>query len=57
MTDGATNTPREVVEADPVASLLAVLTLSFSGARTTEDIFTGVSQSMPLPLWGTGTSV
>ena len=48
MTDGATNTPREVGEADPVASLLAVLTLSFSGARTTEDIFTGVSQSLPL---------
>lgn len=33
---------------DPVASMLAVLDLSQSGARTTEDIFTGVSQSMPL---------
>jgi len=48
MTDGGTNAPGEVVEADPVASLLAVLNLSSSGARTTEDIFTGVSQSMPL---------
>ena len=28
--------------------MLAVLDLSQSGARTTEDIFTGVSQSMPL---------
>ncbi len=28
--------------------MLAVLDLSHSGARTTEDIFTGVSQSMPL---------
>jgi acyl-CoA thioesterase-2 len=33
---------------DPVASMLSVLDLSQSGARTTEDIFTGVSQSMPL---------
>jgi acyl-CoA thioesterase-2 len=33
---------------DPVASMLAVLDLSQSGARTTEDIFTGVSQKMPL---------
>ena len=33
---------------DPVASMLAVLDLSQSGARTTEDIFTGVSQRMPL---------
>lgn len=32
---------------DPVASLLAVLDLRDAGARTTEDIFTGVSQSMP----------
>ncbi|WP_434970587.1 acyl-CoA thioesterase [Microbacterium sp. bgisy207] len=45
MTDG---TSSEIVEADPVASLLAVLDLSSNGARTTEDIFTGVSQSMPL---------
>ncbi|GAB3602022.1 acyl-CoA thioesterase [Microbacterium aureliae] len=33
---------------DPVASMLAVLDLAGSDARTTEDIFTGVSQSMPL---------
>jgi acyl-CoA thioesterase-2 len=33
---------------DAVASMLSVLDLSQSGARTTEDIFTGVSQSMPL---------
>ncbi|WP_193755301.1 acyl-CoA thioesterase [Microbacterium testaceum] len=32
---------------DPVASLLAVLDLRDAGARTTEDIFTGVSQAMP----------
>jgi acyl-CoA thioesterase-2 len=36
------------VEVDPVASLLAVLDLSGSDARTSEDIFTGTSQSMPL---------
>ncbi|MEV8358759.1 acyl-CoA thioesterase II [Microbacterium sp. NPDC076895] len=48
MTNDAPNHHGEVVEADPVASLLAVLTLSSNGARTTEDIFTGVSQSMPL---------
>ncbi len=35
-------------EADPVASMLAVLDLTGSDARTTEDIFTGVSQRMPL---------
>lgn len=35
-------------ELDPVASMLSVLTLNGSEARTTEDIFTGVSQSMPL---------
>jgi acyl-CoA thioesterase-2 len=35
-------------EANPVASMLSVLDLSGSDARTTEDIFTGVSQSMPL---------
>lgn len=34
--------------ADPVATLLSLLDLSSSGARTTEDIFTGVSQYMPL---------
>ncbi|MDN3494481.1 acyl-CoA thioesterase II [Planococcus sp. APC 4015] len=33
---------------DAVASLLAVLDLAASDARTTEDIFTGVSQAMPL---------
>jgi acyl-CoA thioesterase-2 len=33
---------------DPVSSMLAVLDLAASAARTTEDIFTGVSQSMPL---------
>jgi acyl-CoA thioesterase-2 len=33
---------------DPVASMLAVLDLSQSRARTTEDIFTGVSHAMPL---------
>lgn len=33
---------------DPVASLLAVLDLDDSRARTTEDIFTGTSQPMPL---------
>ncbi len=32
---------------DPVASLLAVLDLRDAGARTTEDIFTGVSHPMP----------
>lgn len=32
---------------DPVASLLTVLDLRDVGARTTEDIFTGVSQAMP----------
>jgi acyl-CoA thioesterase-2 len=37
-----------IAESDPVASMLAVLDLSGSDARTTEDIFTGVSQSMPL---------
>lgn len=35
-------------EADPVASMLSVIDLSASDARTTEDIFTGASQSMPL---------
>jgi acyl-CoA thioesterase II len=33
---------------DPLASMLAVLDLAGSDARTTEDIFTGVSQPMPL---------
>ena len=35
-------------EHDPVASMLSVIDLSASDARTTEDIFTGSSQSMPL---------
>lgn len=35
-------------ENDPVASMLSVIDLSASDARTTEDIFTGSSQSMPL---------
>ncbi len=34
-------------DVDPVASMLEVLTLDSGAARTTEDIFTGVSQSMP----------
>jgi acyl-CoA thioesterase-2 len=33
---------------DTVAALLAVLDLADSGARTTEDIFTGISHAMPL---------
>jgi acyl-CoA thioesterase-2 len=33
---------------DPIDSLLQVLDLAVSEARTTEDIFTGVSQPMPL---------
>ncbi len=37
-----------VPETDPVASMLSVIDLSASDARTTEDIFTGRSQSMPL---------
>ncbi|MBU4465169.1 MAG: acyl-CoA thioesterase II [Actinobacteria bacterium] len=36
------------VEIDPVAAMLDVIDLSASGARTTEDIFTGASQPMPL---------
>jgi len=36
------------LDADPVKALLAVLDLADSTARTTEDIFTGVSQPMPL---------
>ncbi|SIT73493.1 acyl-CoA thioesterase II [Microbacterium sp. RU33B] len=42
MTDDASG------EYDPIAALLAVLDLADNDARTTEDIFTGVSQSMPL---------
>jgi acyl-CoA thioesterase II len=49
VTDAPHTAPDDFVpDPDPVASLLAVLNLSQSGARTTEDIFTGVSQSMPL---------
>lgn len=40
--------PTAVSDHDPVASMLAVLDLAASDARTTEDIFTGVSQAMPL---------
>lgn len=35
-------------QVDPVASMLSVIDLSVSNARTTEDVFTGASQSMPL---------
>ena len=38
----------DVHEADPLGSLLRVLELSDSEARTNEDIFTGVSHYMPL---------
>lgn len=49
MTDAHHTAPDDFVpDSDPVASMLEVLDLSRSGARTTEDIFTGVSQSMPL---------
>jgi acyl-CoA thioesterase-2 len=49
VTDAHHTVPDDFVpDPDPVASMLAVLDLSQSGARTTEDIFTGVSQSMPL---------
>lgn len=37
----------DVTQASPVEDLLSVLNLASSDARTTEDIFTGVSQSMP----------
>jgi acyl-CoA thioesterase II len=42
------NDAETAAESDPVASMLAVLDLNGSDARTTEDIFTGHSQSMPL---------
>ncbi len=46
VTDAHHTAPDDFVpDPDPVASMLAVLDLSQSGARTTEDIFTGVSQS------------
>jgi acyl-CoA thioesterase-2 len=49
VTDATQNAPDDVgLDPDPVASMLAVLNLSGSDARTTEDIFTGTSQSMPL---------
>ncbi|GAA2991343.1 acyl-CoA thioesterase-2 [Microbacterium terrae] len=49
MTDATQPVPDGIApENDPVASMLAVLDLAGSDARTTEDIFTGVSQSMPL---------
>jgi acyl-CoA thioesterase II len=44
VSDVASEEPLE----DPIASLLTVLDLQSSDARTTEDIFTGVSQPMPL---------
>ncbi|MEU1970584.1 acyl-CoA thioesterase II [Microbacterium sp. NPDC019599] len=47
MTDAAQSDEAKP-DADPIASLLAVLDLADSQARTTEDIFTGVSQPMPL---------
>lgn len=49
MTDANQPAPPDVVpDADPVAGMLEVLSLTETGARTTEDIFTGVSQRMPL---------
>lgn len=46
MTEGAQ--PDREQSLDPVAALLEVLDLASSNARTREDIFTGVSQPMPL---------
>mgnify|MGYP001092207561 CR=1 FL=1 len=40
-------TDADAASSDPVAALLAVLDLSWSQARTTEDIFVGASQPMP----------
>jgi acyl-CoA thioesterase-2 len=49
VTDAHHTAPADFIpDPDPVASMLAVLDLAQSGARTTEDIFTGVSQKMPL---------
>ena len=49
MTDARQDAPQDFTpDPDPVGSMLGVLDLSQSSARTTEDIFTGVSQSMPL---------
>jgi len=42
-----TDAAEKPLDADPVAALLTVLDLADSSARTTEDIFTGVSQPMP----------
>ena len=42
-----TESGEKPLDADPVAALLTVLDLADSRARTTEDIFTGVSQPMP----------
>jgi acyl-CoA thioesterase-2 len=42
-----TDTPK-VGDADPLASLLTALDLTDTGARTSEDIYTGPSQWMPL---------
>ncbi|WES65270.1 acyl-CoA thioesterase II [Microbacter sp. GSS18] len=49
MTDALnTDAADEQTEIDPVASMLAVLDIVGHNARTSEDIFTGHSQSMPL---------
>jgi len=49
VTDANQPVPEGVTpDPDPVASMLDVLALSDSEARTTEDIFTGVSHRMPL---------
>lgn len=45
--DAAGTTQDPNISDDPVGSLLSVLALTDSGARTTEDIFTGVSHHMP----------
>lgn len=47
MTDDA-SPAQDSADPDPVGSMLAVLDLSGSDARTTEDIFVGRSQTMPL---------
>lgn len=44
----ADDSPSTALRVDPVAAMLDVLSLTGSAARTTEDIFTGTSQPMPL---------
>lgn len=44
MTDAEDSLP----DPDPVSSMLSVLDLAHTDARTTEDIFTGLSQAMPM---------